>query len=317
MPLDFLIFHAINALYYSVNDEIKWHHQPKQNVNMLITCMDPRIDSSHLISMLAGKTFKILSAGGLIPRQSDNHCSNTSEASSLELALEKFNCSSIVICAHSDCGAIRTKITPEAKINWPETIKWIGRCSNEPYIPYSQQPTAKEINNEAKKTALQQIGNLMTYPVVNSKVKQGRLSIDVLFLNVLTKQLDIYDAKHSKWCSARELLVSSMVARIVAAQLNQTCLNPGHIKKLPKGTALLWKTISLDIKHRLRERLQQLSITLNDNDFCAWAESGRAILSAHTPEQIQSSSYLGCFFFKPTTNDNNTTNKQPSLLARL
>jgi len=141
-----------------------------------ITCSDSRVDPNLITNSQPGELFVLRNVGNIIP-PFDAQNDKNSAASAIEFAIEFLQIRDIIICGHSNCGAMKAiyekepffEKTPHLK-NWlkfAEPIKDIFENSN--------------TNDLQKRTEQQniilQLKNLITYPVVAPLFQKGEIRL--------------------------------------------------------------------------------------------------------------------------------------------
>lgn len=98
----------------------------KQSPNItFLTCSDSRIDPCSLTGTGAGDLFVIRNAGNIVP-ETDGSVSG--ELASLEFAVQVLKTEHIVVCGHSDCGAMKGLLKPEACAHLSQVSAWVRQA---------------------------------------------------------------------------------------------------------------------------------------------------------------------------------------------
>src|SRR5262245_25185279 len=87
------------------------HHQTPDA--LFVTCSDSRVVPDLLVSTNPGDLFVMRNVGNLIPPATVDGVStgDLSEASAIEYAVLVLKVRDIVICGHSECGAMKAALT--------------------------------------------------------------------------------------------------------------------------------------------------------------------------------------------------------------
>ncbi|MFM2421431.1 MAG: hypothetical protein RL385_6154, partial [Pseudomonadota bacterium] len=78
---------------------------------LFITCSDSRINPNLLTQTEPGELFIMRNAGNIVPPHSHDP---GGEAATVEYAIEALNVSDIIVCGHSQCGAMKGLMDPAA-----------------------------------------------------------------------------------------------------------------------------------------------------------------------------------------------------------
>src|SRR5437762_81387 len=95
------------------------HHQSPEV--LFITCADSRVVPDLLSSALPGELFTMRNVGNLVPPATAEGIStgDVSEASAIEYAVLILEVGHIVVCGHSECGAMKAVATNGQKRETP------------------------------------------------------------------------------------------------------------------------------------------------------------------------------------------------------
>jgi carbonic anhydrase len=145
---------------------------------LFITCSDSRIDPNLITQTDPGDLFVIRNAGNIVPPYG---AANGGEGASIEYAIHALNIDQIIICGHNHCGAMKGLLKlNELQAEMPLVYDWLKhteatrRLVTENYAQYKGEEL---LAITVAENILTQIENLKTYPVVRSRLHQGRLDI--------------------------------------------------------------------------------------------------------------------------------------------
>jgi len=162
---------------------------------LFITCSDSRIDPNLITQVEIGQLFIIRNAGNIIPPYG---ASNGGEGAALEYAIEALNIEEIIVCGHSNCGAMKglLKIN-ELQEKMPLVYQWLKHA--EPTRRLIKDNYQDLIGDElldmtTAENILSQLNNLQTYPSVRSRLHQGRLCLHGWIYELETGTVLAYDA---------------------------------------------------------------------------------------------------------------------------
>ncbi|MEI7433304.1 MAG: carbonic anhydrase [Methanomicrobiales archaeon] len=152
-----------------------------------IGCSDSRSDPEKITSAGPGELFITRNVGNIVP----NH--DWSLAAVVEYSINYLNVQEIVICGHSDCGAIRSL---DKDLNDPYIPLWLNDAREAKTRVDSRIPvpsTPDEINERFHQIELEnvrlQIEHLKRYPSVKTAVDEGRVHIQGLYYDLETGTL--------------------------------------------------------------------------------------------------------------------------------
>ncbi|MBA2653791.1 MAG: bifunctional SulP family inorganic anion transporter/carbonic anhydrase [Gammaproteobacteria bacterium] len=142
---------------------------------LFITCSDSRILTSMITQSDPGELFIVRNVGNFIPPYNPEELH--SEVAALEFALTQLDIREIVICGHSNCGAM--KAASEGNLNLPAQLTgWVDRIKSQLNL------SIKDVNELAKQNVMNQIGNLKQYSLVKQKLEKKSLNIHGWFIDL-------------------------------------------------------------------------------------------------------------------------------------
>ncbi len=165
--------------------------------SLFIACSDSRVAPNVFASTDPGDLFVVRNVGNLIPCCGDDGHSTAdeSEAAAIEFAILTLNVSDIIVCGHSDCGAMRALLDGREKISAPHLRAWLrhGEAALEQLAEAND--TLSRVNRLSQLNVLQQIDHLRSYPAVKERLDTGRLRLHGWWFELNTANVYRYDSK--------------------------------------------------------------------------------------------------------------------------
>ena len=98
---------------------------------LIVTCSDSRVVPDLLASTHPGDLFTMRNVGNLIPPATAEGISmgDLSEASAIEYALLVLKVANIVVCGHSECGAMKAVLRAQPAARCANLKKWLHHAS--------------------------------------------------------------------------------------------------------------------------------------------------------------------------------------------
>jgi carbonic anhydrase len=163
---------------------------------LFIACSDSRVAPNVFASTDPGDLFVVRNVGNLIPpSRGDGHSTaDESEAAAIEFAVMNLNITDIIVCGHSECGAMHALVEGREKVAHPNLRAWLRH--GEPSLARLDPRTAYDlspVNQLSQLNVLQQLGNLKTYPVVRDRLADGRLKLHGWWFKLSTADVFAYD----------------------------------------------------------------------------------------------------------------------------
>jgi len=150
---------------------------------LVIACSDSRISLDLLTQTSPGDLFVCRNAGNIVPPQGRSNA----VSASIEYALNALPIKDIVICGHSDCGAMKGLLHPKALRRMPEVRGWLKHAegAREAFERHGGTPDGHEaVASLAKLNVRLQLEHLRTFPSVFSRVQEGSLRLHGWFYQI-------------------------------------------------------------------------------------------------------------------------------------
>jgi len=163
---------------------------------LFIGCSDSRVMPNMITSTDAGDLFIVRNIGNFVPPfkpDSDFH----STAAAIEYAVSILGVSDIIVCGHSDCGAIKAVYqSPQASPENIHTIKWLELGGMAKHVAKTALPSADKselLDYTEKVSVIFQLENLLSYPAVKRGVEEGKLFLHGWHYDLATGNILYYD----------------------------------------------------------------------------------------------------------------------------
>ena len=172
--------------------------QEGQNPHTLfITCSDSRVLAELITQSKPGDLFVVKNVGNIVPPASATGSTN-STAAAIEFAVQSLEVSDIVVCGHSQCGAMEALLRglPPAK-SMPHLQDWLGLAAPVRQLMQMNYTHLKSHDEQviaaAEENVLFAIENLHTYPAVQARLDDGSLRLHGWFFKIATAELFAFD----------------------------------------------------------------------------------------------------------------------------
>jgi carbonic anhydrase len=161
---------------------------------LFIGCSDSRVSPEILTQSDIGDLFIIRNAGNIIPPY---EATNGGEGATIEYAIEALGIRQIIVCGHSQCGAMKGLLQlGELEEKMPLVYEWLRHTEATRKLVqdnYGHLDKSAMLDALIAENVLTQIENLRTYPVIRSKLFRGDLSIHAWLYKLETAELLAYD----------------------------------------------------------------------------------------------------------------------------
>jgi carbonic anhydrase len=191
---------------------------------LFISCSDSRVDPNLILQASPGELFSVRNAGNLVPPYG---ASNGGEGPSIEYAVAALKVQHIVVCGHSQCGAIKALLDPKSTDKLPAVRQWLHHAETTRRIieeNYKRLKGKTRLEVAIQENALVQVENLQTHPVVAAALQRGELTLHAWVYRLETGEILAYSSDTEDF----EPLV-----KLGSAAGGSTKRAPGAIRKSP------------------------------------------------------------------------------------
>lgn len=159
---------------------------------LFITCADSRIDPSMITQTEPGELFICRNAGNVVPPHSSQTGGMTA---SIEYAVAALGIEHIIVCGHTDCGAMKGALNPESLENLPHVREWLGHCHAAVEVVKEQwgELTSEHLDCVTQENIALQLQHLRTHPAVAAKLATGRVKLHGWLYNIESGEVLRYD----------------------------------------------------------------------------------------------------------------------------
>ncbi|MEO1251202.1 MAG: carbonic anhydrase [Pseudomonadota bacterium] len=160
---------------------------------LFVTCSDSRIETAMITQTDPGEMFVCRNAGNIVPPYAETASGVTA---SIEFAVAVLKVRHIVICGHTECGAMASLLDRKSLEHLPHVSQWLGEA--QPAVDRvdasSPQCSADErIRRVTEENVLVQLENLATHASVRAAVEAKRIALHGWIYDIKTGDVSEYD----------------------------------------------------------------------------------------------------------------------------
>lgn len=137
---------------------------------LFVTCSDSRIDPNLITQTNPGELFVLRNAGNIVPSYQTK---DLASAAVIEYAVQALGVEEIIVCGHSDCGAMKGLRNLEAISDSLPVVK----SFLEQNFEHGFTDETMELDELIVKNVKYQLESLLTFPFVKEKVDAGNLKL--------------------------------------------------------------------------------------------------------------------------------------------
>ena len=167
---------------------------------LFVSCSDSRVVPELLTQQEPGDLFVIRNAGNIVPSYGPEP---GGVSATVEYAVAVLGVSDIVICGHSDCGAMTAISTCKCLDHLPAVANWLRHAESAKVINAARQHAsdAARLDSLVRENVIAQLANLKTHPCVALGLEQGRLRLHGWVYDIETGAIDALDSRSGHFVS--------------------------------------------------------------------------------------------------------------------
>jgi carbonic anhydrase len=170
------IFQFQRDVYPTCCDEFHRLASGQKPEVLFITCSDSRVVPNLITQTQPGELFIIRNAGNIVPGYGEAG----GVTATIEYAVMALKVRDIVICGHSDCGAMKGVIDPQLVAPMPNVAAWLRHADAVRQViaeNYSHWSGNELLEAAIQENVLVQLNNLKTHPSVAARLRRGELTL--------------------------------------------------------------------------------------------------------------------------------------------
>ena len=152
--------------------------EPQRPHALFITCADSRIDPEQITQSSTGDIFVTRNIGNLVPAYGEMM---GGVSAVVEYAVTGLKVQHVVICGHSDCGAMKALVRPESLTDMPAVRNWMNNAAAAMSVAKSmakkEERPSEFVKRLTEENVLLQLQHLRTHPSVAGAMARGELTI--------------------------------------------------------------------------------------------------------------------------------------------
>jgi len=168
---------------------------------VFIACSDSRVVPNLLVQAEPGDLFIIRNAGNIIPPAGASYGGTTA---SLEYAIVALGIRDVILCGHSNCGAMQGVLHPESLDAMPAVRQWVSYAESAREAVTRAHPHAVDdelLDRVVDYNVIAQIRNILTFSFVRPLVEKGELDVHGWVYDIATGHVKGLDASGRRFVS--------------------------------------------------------------------------------------------------------------------
>ena len=163
----------------------------------LIACSDSRVDPAMVLQADPGDLFMVRNIANLVPpHEQDGQYHGTSAA--IEYAVQHLEVGHFIVFGHAHCGGIRSMFEEPGKGSEGNqfVLPWMSLVQSAYLRVQGTMPHASDDEKARfceQSAVLVSLENLMTFPFIRERVRDGRLRLHGWYIDIHSCTLHVYD----------------------------------------------------------------------------------------------------------------------------
>lgn len=166
--------------------------EPQQPAALIVTCADSRIDPELITQSGPGELFVTRNIGNLVPAYGEML---GGVSAVVEYAVSALKVKHIVICGHSDCGAMKALLKPESLESMSTVKRWMRNAEAALSVTDSLAETDEtplhKLRRLTEENVLLQLQHLRTHPSVAGALAREQLTLSGWVYDIGTGEVRI------------------------------------------------------------------------------------------------------------------------------
>ena len=160
---------------------------------LFITCADSRVLPALITQSEPGELFICRNAGNIVPPYGD---ALGGVSATIEYAVTALKVRHVILCGHSDCGAMRGVLYPEKVAAMPAVANWLRFAEPARRAALGSGGGASEeqlLRRLIQENVIAQLENLHSHPPVAARLEDGSLQVHGWIYHIQTGAVEEYD----------------------------------------------------------------------------------------------------------------------------
>lgn len=167
---------------------------------LFITCSDSRVVPDLILGTGPGDLFISRCIGNVVPVE--NHNEMDGVTATIEYAVDVLKVKHVILCGHSDCGALKAAIDRKNLVNLPKARRWLQHVEaafahRQPLNP--EDGEGAELASLIRGNVVAQLRNLQEQPSVARALVDKRLAVHGWYYDILTGRIEQYDENQRRF----------------------------------------------------------------------------------------------------------------------
>jgi carbonic anhydrase len=188
--------HQFRANYFASHRELfeQLSVNGQRPETLFITCCDSRVVPTLITNAAPGELFILRNIGNIVPAVEHGVLGGVSAA--IEYAMEVLEVGNVIVCGHTNCGAIDAILHPERVAHLPFVSRWVSASPGLPELiaeRYGHLEGDQLMTAAVEENVLVQLENLRGFSCVAKRLEAGLLKMSGWVFKIATAEIFDYD----------------------------------------------------------------------------------------------------------------------------
>jgi carbonic anhydrase len=169
---------------------------------LFITCSDSRVVPNLITNAAPGELFIIRNVGNVVPRTD----LPGGTAAAIQYAIEVLKVENVIICGHTQCGAMQAILNPERLEKLAYVKRWLAQTDRVRQVieeRYAHLGAEARVTAAVQENVLTQLENLREYPFIAERLESNTLRISGWVFDISQGNVWDYDPETSEFLPLR------------------------------------------------------------------------------------------------------------------
>jgi carbonic anhydrase len=159
---------------------------------VVICCADSRVDMQLVTQSEPGQLFCFRNAGNIVPPYG---AVLGAASATIEYAMEALEIPNIIVCGHSDCGAMKGLLKHDLADRMPTVASWLRFAEVPRQLALRDGATSEQAMLDAlvRRNVLTQLAHLRTHPAVAVRLETDKVRLHGWVYDIERGEISAYD----------------------------------------------------------------------------------------------------------------------------
>lgn len=188
--------------------------QGQQPDVLFLTCSDSRIVPDLILQTQPGDLFICRNAGNIVPPYGDKQ---GGVSATIEYAVCALKVHHIVVCGHSDCGAMKAVLEGGHLEGMPSVAAWLHHAESARQLvehsSISHAARHERLRAMVRANVIQQLSHLRTHPSVAARLQSGQITVHGWTYDIGNGAIEAFDAELARFVPLERQRIPKAVER--------------------------------------------------------------------------------------------------------